>query len=69
MVVTVLAWALLGLGLIAAVARRSRLESAGVALGMGLGGFIDGIVLHQLLQWHNLFSSQGGVDRQLRSRP
>ena len=28
-----------------------------VLLGMGLGGFLDGIVLHQLLQWHHLISS------------
>lgn len=25
-------------------------------LGIGLGGFVDGIVLHQLLQWHHLLS-------------
>lgn len=29
---------------------------AALLLGIGLGGFIDGIVLHQLLQWHNLLS-------------
>jgi uncharacterized membrane protein len=32
--------------------------SAGVLLGTGLGGFLDGILLHQLLQWHNMLSSQ-----------
>jgi uncharacterized membrane protein len=32
--------------------------SAGVLLGTGLGGFLDGIVLHQLLQWHNMLSSR-----------
>ncbi|HEY0009108.1 MAG TPA: DUF2243 domain-containing protein [Tepidisphaeraceae bacterium] len=26
----------------------------GVLLGMGFGGFVDGIVLHQILQWHHL---------------
>lgn len=26
-------------------------------MGVGLGGFVDGIVLHQLLQWHNMVSS------------
>lgn len=31
--------------------------SAGLLLGTGLGGFVDGIVLHQLLQWHNMLSS------------
>jgi uncharacterized membrane protein len=30
--------------------------SAGLFLGLGLGGFFDGIVLHQLLQWHHLAS-------------
>ena len=25
-------------------------------LGIGLGGFVDGIVLHQVLQWHHLVS-------------
>jgi len=32
--------------------------SAGVLLGTGLGGFVDGILLHQLLQWHSLLSSR-----------
>ncbi len=32
---------------------------AGLLLGIGLGGFFDGIVLHQILQWHHLLSSQG----------
>jgi uncharacterized membrane protein len=29
-------------------------------LGIGLGGFVDGIVLHQLLQWHHMMTA---VDR------
>ncbi len=28
----------------------------GVLYGIGLGGFVDGIVLHQLLQWHHMVS-------------
>lgn len=32
--------------------------SAGTLLGIGLGGFADGIVLHQILQWHNMLSSR-----------
>ena len=28
-----------------------------VLLGVSLGGFIDGIVLHQILQWHHMVSS------------
>jgi uncharacterized membrane protein len=31
--------------------------SAGVLFGLGLGGFFDGIILHQLLQWHHMLSS------------
>ena len=27
---------------------------AGVILGAGMGGFLDGIVLHQILGWHHL---------------
>jgi uncharacterized membrane protein len=27
------------------------LVGAGLVLGIGLGGFVDGILLHQLLQW------------------
>lgn len=30
------------------------LAVAGLVLGMGLGGFFDGIMLHQILQWHHL---------------
>ena len=28
-------------------------------LGVGLGGFFDGIVLHQILQWHHMLTSHG----------
>ena len=34
----------------------------GVILGIGLGGFADGIFLHQVLQWHHMFSSVYSVD-------
>jgi uncharacterized membrane protein len=30
----------------------------GILLGMGLGGFVDGILLHQILQWHNMGSAR-----------
>jgi uncharacterized membrane protein len=30
--------------------------TAGILLGLGLGGFFDGIVLHQILQWHHMLS-------------
>jgi uncharacterized membrane protein len=35
---------------------RTRFRTAGILLGLGLGGFFDGIVLHQLLQWHHMVS-------------
>jgi uncharacterized membrane protein len=31
--------------------------SAGVLIGTGMGGFVDGILLHQILQWHHMLSS------------
>ena len=34
------------------------LFSAALILGIGLGGFIDGIVLHQILQWHEMISAK-----------
>jgi uncharacterized membrane protein len=38
-------------------ALRSRpLLVAAAVLGIGLGGFFDGILLHQVLQWHHLLS-------------
>jgi uncharacterized membrane protein len=36
---------------------RGAIVSAGICLGTGLGGFVDGILLHQILQWHNMLSS------------
>ena len=33
------------------------LRAPGVLLGIGIGGFVDGIVLHQLLQWHHMLTS------------
>ena len=41
------------------VEARPRLALPGVLLGVGLGGFIDGIVLHQILQWHHMLTSHG----------
>jgi uncharacterized membrane protein len=37
---------------------RGPLVSAGTLLGVGMGGFIDGIVLHQLTQVHNMLSGK-----------
>lgn len=33
-----------------------------VVLGIALGGFFDGILLHQVLQWHHLLSLVPGMD-------
>lgn len=34
----------------------------GTMLGFALGGFFDGILLHQILQWHHLLSLVPGVE-------
>jgi len=39
--------------------RRDFPVSAGIFFGLGLGGFFDGIVLHQILQWHHMLTSAG----------
>lgn len=38
--------------------RPQPLIAAGLLLGAGLGGFVDGIVFHQILQWHNMLSAR-----------
>src|SRR3954470_22755319 len=32
----------------------------GFLMGIGLGGFIDGILLHQILQWHHMLTGDNG---------
>lgn len=39
-----------------------QVKAPGIILGIGLGGFFDGILLHQVLQWHHMFSSVITVD-------
>jgi uncharacterized membrane protein len=39
-----------------------RLPWSGYLLGFALGGFFDGILLHQILQWHHLLSAVGPDD-------
>jgi len=29
-------------------------------MGLGLGGFVDGILLHQILQWHHMLTGEQG---------
>ena len=38
----------------------SRFRAAGYLLGLSLGGFFDGILLHQILQWHHLLAGLQG---------
>lgn len=42
--------------------RGGDVTAAGILLGIGLGGFFDGIVFHQLLQWHHMLSNVRPVD-------
>lgn len=37
-------------------------SAPGLLLGFALGGFFDGILLHQILQWHHLLSAVGPAD-------
>jgi uncharacterized membrane protein len=41
----------------------SRPRAPGILLGIGLGGFVDGIVLHQILQWHHMLTSEGSYPK------
>jgi uncharacterized membrane protein len=41
---------------------RSRVLLPAAVLGLGLGAFADGIVLHQVLQWHHLVSAREPSD-------
>jgi uncharacterized membrane protein len=49
---------------VAATDERRSIAAPGLLLGLGLGGFVDGIVLHQILQWHHMISStsEGAMD-------
>lgn len=33
-----------------------------IIIGIGIGGFIDGIFLHQILQWHGMFTNKFPAD-------
>lgn len=48
---------------------RTSYPRAGYLLGFALGGFFDGILLHQVLQWHHLLQGvEGAVFRQVRTQ-
>ncbi|MEW4568469.1 DUF2243 domain-containing protein [Tautonia sp. JC769] len=40
---------------------RRPLIAAGTLLGIGMGGFVDGILFHQILQLHNMLSARRPV--------
>jgi len=46
----------------ATTASRRYHSRSGYVLGFALGGFFDGILLHQILQWHHLLSSIDSED-------
>lgn len=37
--------------------RYERARNAAFLLGVGLGGFLDGIILHQIAHWHQMLSA------------
>ena len=39
------------------MSRPSRSLAPAIVIGVGLGGFLDGIFLHQIAQWHNMGSA------------
>lgn len=41
---------------------RQPLIIAAILLGLGQAGFFDGIVFHQLLQWHHMFTNVESTD-------
>jgi uncharacterized membrane protein len=45
-----------------AIGADRRLRWSGYLLGFALGGFFDGILLHQILQWHHLLSAVDPAD-------
>lgn len=38
------------------------LSITAIILGIGIGGFIDGIFMHQILQWHGMFTNKLPAD-------
>ena len=48
--------------------QRGPLISAGLFIGTGLGGFVDGILFHQILQIHNMLSNRIPPDTLVNSK-
>lgn len=49
--------------------RPAAIRLPGIILGVGLGGFVDGIMLHQVLQWHHMLSSTDTDNVGIRTYP
>lgn len=49
--------------------QRRGLALPGILLGVGLGGFVDGILLHQILQWHHMLSSSATANIDIGDAP
>ncbi|MEV0429314.1 DUF2243 domain-containing protein [Micromonospora sp. NPDC050495] len=47
----------------------TRIRLPATILGIGLGGFVDGIGLHQVLQWHHMLSSTNTDNVGIRNYP
>lgn len=45
-----------------AIRKRVSLRAPGIILGIGLGGFFDGIFMHQVFQLHHMVSDRIAVD-------
>lgn len=48
--------------------RSGPITAAATLIGVGMGGFVDGILLHQILQWHNMLSAKLPPDTLLNSK-
>ncbi|WP_026461288.1 DUF2243 domain-containing protein [Adhaeribacter aquaticus] len=50
------------------VSRSGPIIAATTLIGVGMGGFVDGIILHQILQWHNMVSAKLPPDTLLNAK-
>lgn len=50
------------------VSRSGPIIAATTLIGVGMGGFVDGIILHQILQWHNMLSAKLPPDTLLKAK-
>lgn len=70
-------WAVEGTRMAVASSRRAAdlaaapadIRAPATILGVGLGGFADGILLHQVLQWHHMLSATGSDNVGLSAYP